>query len=156
MLADGQLTSGVTYLFATPTTPGEEGGVLRVSHRRSRETGVVETRANGSVALPTGVQTCFAVVVDEDQRRLSVYVDGRLQSAAELSETLSAINDVNNWLGRSQFEADGPLAGTLHDFRIYADVLTPEQLRESFAAGPDATLDATSDAAVAEAPEQNE
>jgi hypothetical protein len=50
---------------------------------------------------------------------------------------LSAINDVNNWLGRSQFNDDPYFKGMIHEFRIYKVALTQQQVAASFDAGPD-------------------
>lgn len=51
---------------------------------------------------------------------------------------MSAINDVNNWLGRSQFMSDPEFAGTYYDFRMYSVALTGPQVLASFNAGVDA------------------
>jgi hypothetical protein len=53
---------------------------------------------------------------------------------------LSVVDDVNNWLGRSQFVADAELAATYYEFRIYAGALSPELVDISHRAGPDATF----------------
>jgi hypothetical protein len=53
---------------------------------------------------------------------------------------LSLIDDSNNWLGRSQFEADNELQGTFYEFRIYAGALAPELIEMSRQAGPDAVF----------------
>ncbi|HEX6276726.1 MAG TPA: LamG-like jellyroll fold domain-containing protein [Polyangiaceae bacterium] len=51
---------------------------------------------------------------------------------------LTVINDINNWLGRSQFVADNELSGTYYEFRIYSAALTPELVDISYRGGPDA------------------
>ena len=51
--------------------------------------------------------------------------------------SLGALNDVNNWLGRSQWVFDEEFAGTLHEFRIYSRALTPAEIVADNAAGPD-------------------
>jgi opacity protein-like surface antigen len=51
---------------------------------------------------------------------------------------LTVINDINNWLGRSQFVADNELAGTYYEFRIYSAALTAELVDISFRGGPNA------------------
>jgi hypothetical protein len=53
---------------------------------------------------------------------------------------LSVVNDINNWLGRSQFQDDDELGATLYEFRIYSTALSPELVAISFRAGPDAVF----------------
>ena len=53
---------------------------------------------------------------------------------------LTVINDINNWLGRSQFIADAELQGTYYEFRIYSGALTPELIDISYLGGPDAVF----------------
>jgi hypothetical protein len=50
---------------------------------------------------------------------------------------ISAINDINNFLGRSQFTADANLQADYDEFRIYNHVLTPGEVLGDFQAGPD-------------------
>jgi hypothetical protein len=51
--------------------------------------------------------------------RLSLYVDGTFQAQTILHDRLGTLNDVDNWLGRSQFLPDSEFAGMIHEFRIY-------------------------------------
>jgi hypothetical protein len=50
--------------------------------------------------------------------------------------SLSAINDINCWLGRSQYSADADFGGSIDEFRIYSAALTALQVRTSNLAGP--------------------
>ena len=90
--------------------------------------------------------TQVALVVDAAQRTLSMYVDGALAASppttlpAGEEFDLSAINDVNNWLGRSQFASDPEFAGDLLEFRIYGAALDAARIGLSFELGPDADL----------------
>jgi hypothetical protein len=72
-----------------------------------------------------------------------LYRDGALRATDGFRGALSDINDVNAWLGRSQFEVDAWFSGTFHEFRIYNAALTEAQISASFEAGPDATLPAS-------------
>lgn len=71
---------------------------------------------------------------------MSIYQSGSLVADCVLAHPLSAIDDVNNWLGHSNYVADVDLAGTFDEFRIYSAALTASELSESFSAGPDAGL----------------
>ena len=138
---EGQRSGGASYLFLTPRTPDGDADaplVLRaVIGRPTQPSGVQELRANATRALPSGVIAHVAVTVDTINGRFSVYIDGELEAGVDLTSDLSVINDINNWLGQSQFTADPNLSGTLHEFRIYGAALTAEQIRLSFQAGPD-------------------
>jgi hypothetical protein len=50
------------------------------------------------------------------------------------------VDDVNNWLGRSQYSSDPAFGGTIYEFRIYGAALTQVELGASFAAGPRAVF----------------
>ena len=53
---------------------------------------------------------------------------------------LSAISDVNNWLGRSLFVGSASFQGDLLDVRIYGAALGAAQVELSSELGPDAEL----------------
>jgi hypothetical protein len=86
--------------------------------------------------MPTSLSQ-VVVVVDAAGSSLLVYVNGALSGQQTFPGALASINDVNVWLGRSQYEVDAELSGTFHDFRIYNAALTAPQIAASFGAGPD-------------------
>jgi hypothetical protein len=51
---------------------------------------------------------------------------------------LAEIDDVNNWLGRSQWAQDKLAPMAYDEFRIYDRALSPQEIEGSFRAGPDA------------------
>lgn len=132
--------AGQTYLFLTPSNGLTT--TLRVAYSLAGP-GEAETLVDGLAALPiiggAGVTLeHVAVVVDDTQGMLRLYSNGAELGAVPLADDLAAINDVNNWLGRSNYAADPPLFGSLVEFRIYDQALTAAQLRTSFQAGPGA------------------
>jgi hypothetical protein len=170
--------AGTSYLFLTTRTPvvsnptafAPQNGSLRVSYRRpgSRE---AEVTLDAETVMPSGgdVPTHVAVVIDQEAKRMSLYIDGVLQNGTAYFRNpegtfiripgaydwggaytlmdgttyypeaidLSSIDDINSWLGRSQFQDDAELQGTYYEFRMYEGALTPEELAFSFQAGPD-------------------
>lgn len=127
---------GKSYLFLTPSAAG---GGLRVAISAGAGGGE-EDLVTASASLPTTL-THVAVVIDGAAKTLALYQGGALQGAASAIRpgiTLGTIDDVNNWLGRSQYQADPELAGTYHELRIYSRALTAAQITASFTAGPDA------------------
>jgi Concanavalin A-like lectin/glucanases superfamily len=84
--------------------------------------------------------TQLAVVVNGTAHTITLFLNGDSTGAAvPLNLPLSAINDVNNWLGRSQFAADDYFAGKISEFRIYNAALTGPQLKTSIAMGENTT-----------------
>jgi hypothetical protein len=127
-------TCGRTYLFMTP----HSGTSLRAAFLAQPGTPTDEMRVETTV-LPVGVSVHLALVVDDEADTLFLYRNGTLaNSNVSFTGSLSAINDINNWLGRSQFVSDESFAGTLDEFRIYNVALTEGQIALSFSAGADA------------------
>jgi hypothetical protein len=131
---------GVRYFFLTTASSIDAGrgspGTLRTAYSLN---GVAdEDICQGREPFPTGVATHVAVVVDAARGRFALYQNGALLDECPLTRPLSAIDDENDWLGHSNFAADVDLQGSFDEFRVYAAALTPEQLADSFAQGPDA------------------
>lgn len=96
-----------------------------------------EVSCSGTGALATGVLHHVALSVDAQGDALTLYVDGMLACAKALPYELSVVDDVNCWLGRSQFDTDIGFAGAIDEFRIYDVALSASQVALSFQAGPD-------------------
>lgn len=79
----------------------------------------------------------FAATWDESTGELKLYQQGTEVAAFNSSILISAINDVNNWLGRSNYTPDSNLQADYDEFRIYNRVLTAGEVRGDFQAGPD-------------------
>ena len=69
---------------------------------------------------------------------VELYRDGEQLGHLAIGFPLSSINDVNDWIGRSQWMSDHTFGGTVNEFRIYGEALTPCALRALYLAGPDA------------------
>ncbi|MCP5526483.1 MAG: Ig-like domain-containing protein [Verrucomicrobiales bacterium] len=99
-----------------------------------------QPQLDSSPSLPEGEDVYVACVYNYSQRRMSVYVNGVLRAtASNVIYPLSALNDVNNWLGRSQYSADANLIGSIDEVRIWDGPLTAEEAYIHYLAGPDAT-----------------
>jgi arabinan endo-1,5-alpha-L-arabinosidase len=59
---------------------------------------------------------------------LTIFVDGQLVGHLDAPLVVAEIDDVNAWLGRSQWRQDPTLAATLFDFRIYGAALSQPQV----------------------------
>jgi hypothetical protein len=73
----------------------------------------------------------IAVVINGDSRAMQLFLDGNVVAngtAAVLPTNLG--NTTQNWLGRSQYSADGYYRGMLDDFRIFDRTLTQDEVRK--------------------------
>lgn len=131
----GQGAEGQTYLFVTPRAGGAGGGGLRIAYTLGGNG--AETTVDGNQPMPINTLTHVGVVLDSVKHELSLYLNGSLQNTRDWYGTVGAINDVNDWLGRSQYAADPEFGGKISEFRIYSAPRTPEQLLASYGAGPD-------------------
>ncbi|MGD8860917.1 MAG: LamG domain-containing protein [Myxococcales bacterium] len=131
----GAQGTGTSYLFFTPQA---DDGAMRVAFTLDGFGN--ETQIVGDAALDTGMH--HVALVFTDQISMVLYVDGAIVGNATLSsgDSLSALTDDNNWLGRSQFSPDPELAGEIEELRIYGRALTAAQIAISHAAGPDAAF----------------
>src|SRR5262249_15901260 len=109
---------------------------MLVGFKRADQTSQFETRVVSSAPLAAGVMTHLAIVIDATQGMMFLYRNGAQDGSVTLQSPLSALNDVNNWLGRSQYPSDPGFLGAFDEFRIYRAALTQAQVQASFAAGP--------------------
>jgi hypothetical protein len=66
-----------------------------------------------------------------------LYYNGALASSGEATVPLNQIQDVNNWLGRSNWP-DAFFDGQFDEFRIHEGILTDQQIAIAAALGPNA------------------
>lgn len=90
---------------------------------------------NSSASLPKDVESYVAVVYNYGANVSTVYTNGLVAATGAAFTELKTITDVNNWLGRSQWN-DGMFGGKFNEFRIWSGVLTPDQITAHMAAGP--------------------
>jgi len=128
--------TGLTYLILTPRSGS---GVTRFAI--STNSGGGEMPVAWTNALPTGQATHLAVAYDFVAQTATLFVNGQRAGVGSAVIPLSAISDVNVWLGRSNWP-DPYFNGSMDEFRIYSGVLSDAQVAASFAAGPDALLGA--------------
>lgn len=89
---------------------------------------------------PLNQEHLFTFVWDDIGGGLSTqswYLNGVLQGqSGQFAMQLSQINDVNNWLGRSNWTADANTDGTYDMFAMYDTAFSPAEVAAAFAAGP--------------------
>ncbi len=69
--------------------------------------------------------------------RMKWYRNGTLAGSGDIAFHLSAIEDVNNWLGRSLWTADDNSNASYDELRIYNNALTAAEVSANFSSGPD-------------------
>jgi hypothetical protein len=131
-VASGSNQLGHSYLFLTPYATSS--GLLRAAY--SLNGSATETMVNGPSGFPTGTQQHVAVVVDDPGDTMTLYLNGAATGNVSLVGQLSAISNVNSWLGRSGYSVDPEFNGIFDEFRIYKTALTAAQVQTSYAAGP--------------------
>ena len=132
---EGERGNGRTYLFLTPRS---SRGVLMLAYSATGYNG--ETRLSTDVTFPVGVQAHVTVVIDSPENSLSLYLDGRWLARQTLEQRLSALEDVNCWLGMAQYQSDPGLKASLTEFRLYHRALTSAEVELSHSLGPDVAL----------------
>ncbi len=131
----GNAAAGTTYLMATPFTDRAANKYLGAEFRTDG-TGIIQLNTPISLKDPTVHQVS---VVFHSQLEIDLYLDGkRVGSVPVGTGQLADINDVNNWLGRSQTGLDNRYTGSYTEFRIYGRALDDCTIATAGAVGPDA------------------
>jgi hypothetical protein len=140
---------GTDYLFLSATI-GADYNAQRIEVRNEDPAGGgIVTFDSNSITTP-GTPFHFAVTWEDTgvgTSRINYWRDGvRLTTDAVVNSNLADLNDVNNWLGRSNWTADANVNATFDEFRIYNVALPEQQVTASMNAGPDTPLDFSADA----------
>ena len=121
--------ANASYIFLCPWSGVQT--LVFAGRRMPGPDGIVE----GSVP-PIGSEVHLVGVWDRTRKIASLYVNGEKVGDGPATFSLSAIKDVNNWLGRSQWN-DPLFKGSYDEFRIYGYALTSGEVLGNYLAGPD-------------------
>lgn len=114
---------------------------LRRVHVRNREDGAGASQQLADFGHFTYNRDFhFVVTWREATGEVTVFHDGVQVLVFTTDKPMSAIKDVNVWLGRSNWTSDPNLQGEFDELRIYDFPLSPEEVQYNFRAGPDAPL----------------
>src|SRR5262249_40544750 len=80
--------------------------------------------------------TYLAVSYDGRGQTARLYVDGKRIASGSAPVALKQINDINVWLGRSNWN-DPYFYGDLDEFRIWDGAMADDEVTAAFSAGPD-------------------
>jgi hypothetical protein len=136
--------NGTDY-FAYTAQRGDQMNQQRFTIRKNP---VGESLYDPNQETVVGQQIFYAATADSSSitgSAYNLYRDGvwALRTAGG-AWPLSGINDVNNWLGRSNYAGDTGLNGTYNEFRVYNGVLNEAAIKAIYAGGPDGPLAITS------------
>ncbi|MDD9940955.1 MAG: LamG domain-containing protein [Myxococcales bacterium] len=121
-----------TSLFLTPLTCGGRGTAAV-----ALEVGASSYMIYADTPLASERMMQVTVTVDPAGERTRLYVDGQRVVDAPVLLPIGAIDDVNAWLGRSQWSQDHHFRGRYEEFRIYNRALSARDIREAYERGPD-------------------
>ena len=121
--------SNSTYLTIQPNRNGNNAGA-----EYRNQGAALNIVLDGRVPLHEEVQ--YTLVHDDIAGTTKLYHDGVVQGGAQTNVTLKEFDDVNMWLGRSQWN-DRLFIGSFNECRIYDTALTAEEIALSYLAGPD-------------------
>jgi hypothetical protein len=130
---------GANYIFYSPSSGGNDS---RAALTNSDPGGGQEDQALAGPILTTGAQHHVAVVVDQTNLQMSVYLNGVLATGAAnpvgLTRNLAGVATNFAYLGKSTWP-DPTLNGYIDEFRIHNTALTAAQVLASFNTGPTPT-----------------
>jgi uncharacterized repeat protein (TIGR03806 family) len=106
------------------------------------------TTVNSTIATTAGTAYHYVMTFEDgvgafgtDGGRMTWYRDGTVVGTGDVAFHLSDLEDVNNWLGRSQWTADRNAHASYDEVRLYNHVLSPAEIAANLAAGPDTLVD---------------
>jgi hypothetical protein len=114
-------------------TPQSPAGVLRFAVTTNSGGGEIATTWTN--APPVGQRTHVALAYDFIAGTTLLYINGQRVANGVATIPLRAINDINVWLGRSNWP-DPYFNGQLDEFRLYDGVLSDGAVAASYGAGP--------------------
>jgi hypothetical protein len=128
--AEGLSTVGTTYVSVTPGTGFVPRRLAALVSRNG---------AGGEIAAPTDTRLDDAlhlVAVTVTSMSLGLFHDGALIALVPSSVPVADIENVNNWLGRSQYDQDPYFHGAYAGLRVFDHALDPCAVRTVYALGP--------------------
>ncbi|HEU5072159.1 MAG TPA: LamG-like jellyroll fold domain-containing protein [Verrucomicrobiae bacterium] len=88
-------------------------------------------------------QKHIVVTWDEPSNTVKIYHQGVLAGSFTVTTKMNSVSDINDWLGRSNYNGDSNFAGGFREFRIYNRILSDAEIRRDYIVGPADTSDAS-------------
>jgi len=128
---DQAIGTGLNYMFLTPN--GAASGRARFAITDASNGGE-RPILNDTDLFPVNEQAHVAITYGGGFAKM--YVNGRLAAQGAIQVPLTALQETNNWLGRSQW-ADPMFGGSYNEFRIHNTNLSGIQIKASALGSPD-------------------
>ena len=135
LIAPGGGGEGRDYLFYSAMN-GTDPNTRRIDFTNHDPTDEGAVGADFGTAL-FNVDYQFVVTWDEATGQIKMYENGLQVAGVVTDDPMSAINDVNVWLGRSNWTVDSNMQGEFDEFRTYNTVLGLGDIQRNKAGGPD-------------------
>lgn len=135
ILAPGGGGEGLDYLEYSAQIDGDVNN-RRFEHRNEDPAGGGTVTAD----VPTRTFNTDVHVVatwNEKTGNIDLYENGARIGGVVVNDPMSDLNDVNVWLGRSNWTADQNTQGEYDEVRFYNSVLTPGEVLGNYLSGPD-------------------
>lgn len=132
--ASGTTSSSDDFMLAV-----NRGTTANAQRLAMRLDGATELSQDSSVTIQTNTgphHFALQFVANPTGGVVRWYFNGALAATRPVNFGLAAIEDVNNWLGRSQFSGDSQANIRYEEMRVHDSVLTTNDLLASLAAGP--------------------
>ena len=129
---EGRVGDGLPSLYHTATNCIDE------TYFASVELGTLRHDVFSSEPFPSEQLAQAALSFDGVSQTLSIYVDGVRVGGEQAAFELAEIDDLNVWLGQSQWVQDRNLRARYDELRIYDYALSDAELAAAYARGPDA------------------
>jgi glucose/arabinose dehydrogenase len=118
------------------TTPNTQRAAGRLD-------GATELNVDSGATIATGTEYHFAMVIEDGAgssgpagSQLRWYLNGSLIATRDLNFRITSIEDVNNWLGRSQWSGDSQANISFNEVRLYNHAMSASEIVASRNAGP--------------------
>lgn len=142
-------TNGVDYIYASFAV-GYDGNSQR--HDADITGSLTGGYVDSSNATTMGTEYHYVLTFEDGAGaygpsggQIKWYRDGVLVNTQDVDFQLSEMNDVNNWLGRSQWTADLMANASYNEVRIYDHALSTTEISDNLLAGPDSFTDPDTD-----------
>ena len=126
----GGTFTGTQFIQVTPQMTDD---VLRLTGADDSSVVIID----GVRPADVGGATHIAVTFDPVEEIATLYVDGAPAGADPFELDLALLDDVNNWIGRSNYSADRGFYGSVTELRIYGSALSADEIAASFDRGED-------------------
>ncbi len=130
----GDPAAGGEYFMLSANTGGDPNMQMEIN-----APGMVITNGGGNTRVvpgnKLGQETHWVITYENGEWRR--YENGKLVDSIPTTDGPTSLNDVNVWLGRSNWSGDNNLDGTFNEVRIFDRALSPNEIMFEYLTGPD-------------------